>query len=111
MALVFSPTKLTYETEWVEIFVSCGNKDEAVDLLEASAIASQCPYVHFDLPFKWGEDFGHFTSRFPGAFFCIGAGVDSPALHNPDYDFPDEILATGLNMFTGVLLNPVLGMY
>jgi len=103
--------KLTYETEWVEIFVSCGNKDEAVDLLEASAIASQCPYVYFDLPFKWGEDFGHFTSRFPGAFFCIGAGVDSPALHNPDYDFPDEILATGLKMFTGVLLNPALGMY
>lgn len=43
--------KLTYETEWVEIFVSCENKDKAVDLLEASAIAARCP-------FKWGEGFG-----------------------------------------------------
>ena len=103
--------QLTFETEWVEVFVANENNDEAVALLEESARTSECPFVYHTLPFKWGEDFGHFTSKFNGAFFCIGPGVDHPALHNPDFDFPDEILHVGLKMFTGVLLNPKLGMY
>ena len=31
--------------------------------------------------------------------FGIGAGINTPALHNPDYDFPDEIIATGVAIF------------
>jgi metal-dependent amidase/aminoacylase/carboxypeptidase family protein len=40
-----------------------------------------------------GEDFGLFTQHYPGAM-----GWDqeqTPALHNPDYDFPDDIITTG----------------
>lgn len=50
-------------------------------------------------PFKWGEDFGAFTARYKGCMFGLGAGVDSPALHNPDYDFPDELIPTGSALF------------
>jgi hypothetical protein len=28
--------------------------------------------------------------------FGLGSGTDSPALHNPDYDFPDDIITTGI---------------
>jgi hypothetical protein len=31
--------------------------------------------------------------------FGIGSGLDSPALHNPDYDFPDEQIPVGILMF------------
>lgn len=103
--------KLTFDTEWVEVFVANENKPGAVKLLAEAAASTNSPHVYHSLPFKWGEDFGHFTTAFDGAFFCIGAGENSPALHNPDYDFPDEILEVGLRMFTGILLSPKLGMY
>jgi metal-dependent amidase/aminoacylase/carboxypeptidase family protein len=44
--------------------------------------------------FYLGEDFGLFTQHYPGAMFGLGSGTDSPALHNPDYDFPDDIITT-----------------
>jgi metal-dependent amidase/aminoacylase/carboxypeptidase family protein len=50
-------------------------------------------------PFTWGEDFGLFTKHYSGAMFGLGSGLDTPSLHNPDYDFPDEIIATGVAMF------------
>jgi metal-dependent amidase/aminoacylase/carboxypeptidase family protein len=37
------------------------------------------------------EDFGRFRSVAPSAMFLLGAGEDAPALHNPDYDFPDAL--------------------
>lgn len=52
---------------------------------------------------KWGEDFGYFTQKYSGCFFGIGSGIDRPALHNPDYDYPDEILRVGVDIFVGVL--------
>lgn len=54
-------------------------------------------------PFKWGEDFGLFTQKYKGMMFGIGSGLDCPALHNPDYDFPDEILPTAVNVFYGIV--------
>lgn len=44
-----------------------------------------------------------FISRFPCCMFGLGAGEDMPALHNPDYDFPDAILESGVRVFKEVL--------
>ena len=35
--------------------------------------------------------------------FWLGAGEDMPQLHNPDYDFPDEIIPVGSAVFAGVI--------
>ena len=35
--------------------------------------------------------------------FGIGAGENHPALHNPDYDFPDEITPYGVQMFHSII--------
>lgn len=35
--------------------------------------------------------------------FAIGAGVDSPALHHPDYNFPHELIGIGLSMFKAIV--------
>ena len=32
-----------------------------------------------------------------------GAGIDHPALHNPDYDFPDDLIPLGINMFAEII--------
>jgi metal-dependent amidase/aminoacylase/carboxypeptidase family protein len=37
--------------------------------------------------------------------FGLGAGMETPALHNADYDFPDEIIETGINMFQSIISN------
>jgi metal-dependent amidase/aminoacylase/carboxypeptidase family protein len=35
--------------------------------------------------------------------FGLGSDIDQPALHNPDYDFPDELLPTGIKVFWGLI--------
>lgn len=52
--------------------------------------------------FRWSEDFSWFTSKFKGCLFGIGAGINHPQLHNPDYDFPDEIIASSVELFYGI---------
>ncbi len=47
-------------------------------------------------PSMAGEDFAFMLKERPGAFIFIGNG-ESAGLHNPAYDFNDEIIATGLS--------------
>lgn len=49
------------------------------------------------LPSMGAEDFACFLEKRPGAYIWIGngAGADQAMLHNPHYDFNDEILALG----------------
>jgi metal-dependent amidase/aminoacylase/carboxypeptidase family protein len=49
--------------------------------------------------FRWSEDFSWFTKKFKGCLFGVGAGTTHPQLHNPDYDFPDEIIAPSVELF------------
>ncbi|MCH7302307.1 M20 family metallopeptidase, partial [Pseudomonas capeferrum] len=41
------------------------------------------------------EDFAWMLQRCPGAYLFIGNGVKRPMVHNPAYDFNDDILLTG----------------
>ncbi len=41
------------------------------------------------------EDFAWMLQRCPGSYLFIGNGVSGPMVHNPAYDFNDEILLTG----------------
>ncbi|GAA5232034.1 amidohydrolase [Verticiella sediminum] len=49
-------------------------------------------------PRMGSEDFAYMLERKPGAYILVGAareGVDNPPVHNPYYDFNDDILALG----------------
>ena len=96
---------LKKDISWTEEFESNQNAPEAVKLIREAIETHQLEDEERDVPFKWGEDFGLFTERFKGAMFGIGSGLDCPALHNPDYDFPDEIIPTGIKMFTTIAEN------
>lgn len=100
--------KLELEYKFVQTFYANNNNKEANDFVRLSAKEFNYVIEEKKVPFKWAEDFGYFTSAYNGCMFGIGAGKDHPALHNPDYDFPDEILETGVRMFftiTKLILN------
>jgi len=79
------------------------NHSSMVQALETTANALDRKIHHLDSPFPWSEDFGHFTARYPGAIFGLGAGRAQPALHHPEYDFPDRILPEGVAFFTHLI--------
>ncbi len=90
---------LKSEICWTEEFPATINDNECVSMVEKAAGKNNYDLEFVEEPFRWSEDFGHFTNKFKGAFFGLGSGVDQPQLHNPDYDFPEEILEHGIKMF------------
>ena len=50
-------------------------------------------------PVTGSEDFAYFLLHKPGCFLRLGNG-DGPMLHNPNYDFNDEILTVGAEYWT-----------
>ena len=87
---------------WIEPFASCENNADAVQRVMLAAEKCGLNYVEKPEPFSWGEDFGQITNEYPGALFGLGAGTSVPALHNPDYDFPDELIESGAQMFFAI---------
>ncbi|MFT7899399.1 amidohydrolase [Tenacibaculum ascidiaceicola] len=95
--------KLSINTSWFEEFYANKNNKEAVVYIKSAAKQLNLSINEINTPFKWGEDFGLFTQQYKGAMFGLGAGKNTPALHNPDYDFPDEITVTGAQLFYNIL--------
>jgi amidohydrolase len=93
---------ITYS--WTQEFYANQNDDAAVSLIKEVATNLSFDIFERKFPFKWGEDFGLFTQHFKGAMFGIGSGEESPSLHNPDYDFPDEILPNAIQLFHQISL-------
>lgn len=93
----------TLEHEWCYEFEANLNHPEPVQRIKDAAAKLSLPLVEMNEPFRFGEDFGVFTQRFKGAMFGFGAGLNTPALHNPDYDFPDETRSDAARMFIEIL--------
>lgn len=91
--------QLQLKTKWIEQFYANENNSEAVTLIRNAALKEYADVLEKEQPFSWGEDFGLFTQKYTGAMFGIGSGETVPALHNPDYDFPDAIIPTAVNVF------------
>lgn len=96
---IASKYKLDLNINWIQSFQANENNVEAVNYIRKAASNLHLESLEKNLPFTFGEDFGLFTQQFKGAMFGIGAGEKTPALHNPDYDFPDELIETGISLF------------
>ncbi|MEZ5013428.1 MAG: amidohydrolase [Chitinophagales bacterium] len=94
---------LQKEISWTQEFYANMNDHASIDIIKQAAAQNGFATQTVTFPFKWGEDFGLFTQIFPGAMWGLGAGEDTPALHNPDYDFPDDIIATGVQQFVQII--------
>jgi amidohydrolase len=86
-----------------EPFPPTVNDSRIVKTIEEAADKLEMSIQQMSHPFAWSEDFGHFTSRFKGALFGLGAGKDHPALHHPDYDFPDDLIDPGVSLFIEII--------
>ncbi|MEZ4919904.1 MAG: amidohydrolase [Saprospiraceae bacterium] len=95
--------QLGYTLEWSQHFRANENHPEAMQFLREAVSRAGLESTDRQYPFKWGEDFGLFTQQFKGAMFGIGSGVDCPALHHPDYDFPDQIIPVGIKIFNTLI--------
>jgi len=94
--------KLKFEIEYTEEFPATVNDDKCNSFVWRVAKDEDLEIVSPETPFRWSEDFGQFSDRFPSALFGLGSGTEQPQLHNPDYDFPDEIIETGARMFFNI---------
>ena len=91
--------KLKPEISWTQRFSANENNPESVDFVRQAAKDCNFNLIEREVPFQWGEDFGIFTEHFKGAMFGLGSGKETPNLHNPDYDWPDQITETGAEIF------------
>ena len=93
---------LEKEVSWTEEFPATVNDPDSVDLIHRVAEETYNQAIFIDEPLRWSEDFSNFTLNYPGALFGLGSGENTPQLHNPDYDFPEEILDHGIRIFYGI---------
>jgi len=86
-----------------EPFPATFNNPDVVKRIFTLALKNHQELIVPDMPFRWSEDFGHFTSRFPGALIGLGAGTNQSDLHTWYYDFPDDILEAGISTYYNIL--------
>lgn len=71
-----------------QIAVNCFGADSIIDL---------------EMPMMGSEDFAFMLEKNPhGSYFFIGAG-DTAILHNPNYDFDDDIIAIGATLWVNIV--------
>lgn len=98
---------LDWHVDWFEYFPATVNDAKCRELVLSAARANGFPVTERATPFPFGEDFGWLSRNHRVAMFGLGAGVDCPALHHAEYDFPDEITETGIKQF-GTLIAAAL---
>ncbi|RKZ04037.1 amidohydrolase [Candidatus Fermentibacteria bacterium] len=99
IASISGREQLSYSIRWTDEFPATVNSDIPSSMVKVSAEQLGYKTIFPDKPFTWSEDFGHFTSRYPGALFGLGAGLDTAPLHSPGYYFPDDLIPYGVKMF------------
>ncbi|MDB2407889.1 amidohydrolase [Jannaschia sp.] len=98
-ALVRDTSGLLIEITTHDRFLAGINDPEGAAILREAATAAGLEAVHGD-PLRASEDFGRFGHDCPAAMLLLGAGP-GPALHNPDYDFDDGLIAPGAELLAG----------
>ena len=88
--------------DYVESFAATHNNPEAWQIGLDAAKKLNLDIRHVEKPFRWSEDFGLFSSHTKTLLFGLGSGLDHPQLHEPNFDFPDELIKTGVSMFAEI---------
>lgn len=94
---------LKCQVGWSEEFPVTVNDCDAAAVIRRAAGKTGLPVTSGEeSPFRWSEDFGILADWGKGAMFCLGAGEKHPALHAPDFDFNDDLLAPGVAMLVAI---------
>lgn len=94
--------KAEFETQ--DDFSATVNDAQAITRLTSALEALGMSHDDAGLPLRGSEDFGRFgVEGTKMAMMFLGSGEACPQLHNPDYDFPDGLIAIGARLFDRVL--------
>lgn len=94
---------LEFKFKWVEDFSATFNFEETFEAIKSAISNLDIKTINKDIPFPWSEDFGFFSQKAKTGFFGIGSGENHPQLHNPDYDYPDDLIAISSNIFLEIV--------
>jgi amidohydrolase len=98
------------EVAYTKGYPATVNSPEAVEIFNtvARAALGDERVVEVPDPFMGGEDFAFYCREVPSCFFILGlrpTEVESmPDLHQPTFNFNDEAIATGVEMFCRLAL-------
>jgi amidohydrolase len=93
------PLGLEVDLDWVEQFPETRSDDGLVNLLEDACEAEEVDFRLAKKPFRWSEDFGHFSKTSRCLYFGLGVGEHRPGIHSRDYVFPDACINIGSRLF------------
>ena len=91
--------KLAFDFEIFDHFAASINDKEAHDIAVNAMKALNINYGSIGVPMRASEDFGIFGKQSKAAMLCLGPGENYPALHNPNYDFNDDLIPIGSKIF------------
>lgn len=100
---VASRDGLAVTIDVVEDFFANINDPGVTERVRRAAESCGHEIVVPDVGMRAGEDFGLFTERFPCCLVLLGAGEEHLPIHNAGYDFPDELIPTGVELFEEIV--------
>lgn len=90
--------KFSYTDEFPETY----NHKESSDKVRQVAAAKGMQLIEMEEALRVSEDYGHYTKLTKGCYFYIGNGEEHPQTHTHEYDFRDELIETGAELFKGL---------
>jgi amidohydrolase len=94
---------LQLHIEVVEDFFANMNDPEVTQWVLDAAHECGFDVLSPEVGLRGGEDFGLFSERFPCCMVLLGAGEGYHPVHNPNYDFPDELIDTGVRLYETIV--------
>lgn len=92
------------------IYPETRNHTEPTDFVEnvASACLGLENFKRIEAPSMGAEDFSFYLKKVPGCFFFLGLDDGRvggyPALHHPEFDYNDDVLPVGIELFSTLAL-------
>ncbi|NRP11684.1 putative hydrolase YxeP [Aliiroseovarius sp. xm-m-379] len=94
---------LSVNWSYQDVFAGCENDPALTGQVKGAVESAGFVVSDGGLPMRWSEDFGVYSEIAQTVMLFVGSGVDTPALHNPDYDFPDALIRIGTEAFLASL--------
>jgi amidohydrolase len=107
IAGICNAMRAQYEFKFEKGFPPLVNNKEMAAVVRRSAEATvgKSRTVEPD-PSMGGEDMAYYLERSKGCFFCLGTGRENgPTIHNARFDFNEQIMATGVEMYCRTVLD------
>ena len=95
--------RLSFRHSIHEDFAATMNSGDNTEIVRQAARNLKLSVNEIKEPFPWSEDFGRFGNICPICLFGLGCGLEHEPLHSPRYEFEDEIIDTGIDVFEKII--------